>query len=85
MPPSRSYSTASREASGKLSEATDGACVTVHATANAPSTPAAALRYLGDGGRCGMTFAITARCRAPFSSVLDCAAMTSPPPDASIG
>ena len=33
VPPSRSLSTASREASERLSKATDGACVTIHAIA----------------------------------------------------
>jgi len=30
-----------------------GACLTIHATANAPSTPAAVPIAVGDGGRCG--------------------------------
>jgi len=44
VPPSRSFATASHEASYGLSKATGGACVTVHATAIAPSTLAAGLR-----------------------------------------
>ena len=36
VPSSRSLATAAREASESLSEATDGACVTVHATTKEP-------------------------------------------------